>query len=218
MEILKVENISSGYGKKQVLYDVSFEVNEGEIVLLTGGNGSGKSTILKCIYGLLPLWNGEIYFEGEKITGLKTSDLIKKGLVYIPQKNNYFENLTVHENLEVSGSIYSKTEIKKKIENVYKNFNKLAELKKRTPFSLSGGERQLLAFGMALVHKPKLILFDEPLAGMDAKNREVIFDNILQLNEKQKITFFTIEHTKYFPDNFLNNEINLYLGKIIKTN
>ena len=214
--MLEVKNISSGYGKKQVLYDVSLEINEGEIVLLTGGNGSGKSTILKCIYGLLPLWNGEIYFEGEKITGFKTSDLIKKGLVYIPQKNNYFENLTVHENLEVSGSIYSKTELKKKIEYVFENFNKLAELKKRTPFSLSGGERQLLAFGMALIHKPKLILFDEPLAGTDKGNTKIILDEILKLNKKQNIEFLIIEHTKSLPEDFFNYEVHLSLGKISK--
>jgi branched-chain amino acid transport system ATP-binding protein len=215
--MLEVKNISSGYGKKQVLYDVSLQVKKGEVVLLTGGNGSGKSTILKCIYGLLPLWNGEIYFEGEKITGLKTSDLIKKGIVYIPQKNNYFENLTVQENLEVSGSIYSKTELKKKIKNVFENFNKLAELKKRTPFSLSGGERQLLAFGMALVHKPKLILFDEPLAGMDKGNTQIILDEILILNKKHNIEFLIIEHTKSLPEDFFNYEVNLLLGKISKT-
>ncbi len=213
--MLKVENISSGYGKKQVLYDFSFEVNKGEIVLLTGGNGTGKSTILKCIYGLLPLWNGEISFEWEKITGLKTSALIKKGLVYIPQKNNYFENLTVQENLEVSGSIYPQNKLKEKIENVFENFYKLAKLKKRTPFSLSGGERQLLAFGMALIHKPKLILFDEPMAGLDKRNTKIILEQILQLNKKQEITFLIIEHIKSFPDNFLNRNIHLTLGRII---
>ena len=106
--MLEVKNISSGYGKKQVLYDVSLKVEPGEVVLLTGGNGSGKSTLLKCIYNLLPLWSGEIFFEGTKISGLKPSDLIKKGIVYIPQKDYYFENLTVEENLQISGNTLSK--------------------------------------------------------------------------------------------------------------
>lgn len=215
--MLEVKNISSGYGKKQVLYDVSLQIKKGEVVLLTGGNGSGKSTLLKCIYNLLPCWSGQIFFEGEKINGLKPSDLVRKGIVYIPQKNNYFENLTVYENLEVSGSIYSKTELKKKIEYVFENFNKLAELKKRTPFSLSGGERQLLAFGIALVHKPKLILFDEPLAGLDKGNTQIILDEILTLNKKQNIEFLIIEHTKSLPEDFFNYEVQLTLGRISKT-
>ncbi len=81
--MLNIKNISSGYGKKQVLYDISLQVNKGEVVLLTGGNGSGKSTLLKCIYNLLPCWSGEIFFESKKISGLKPFDLIKKGIVYI---------------------------------------------------------------------------------------------------------------------------------------
>ncbi len=212
MELLKIKNLSSGYGKKQVLYDVSFEVNKGEIVLLTGGNGSGKSTILKCIYGLLPLWKGETYFEDEKISGVKTFELIKKGIVYIQQKNNYFENLTVQENLEVSGSVYSKTDLKKKINTVFENINKLAELKKRTPFSLSGGERQLLAFGMAIIHEPKLILFDEPFAGLDSQYTKLIMDEILKLKEKN-ISLLVVEHKKLLSD-FADRKFVLKLGRI----
>lgn len=191
--MLEVKNISAGYGKKQVLYDVSFNVNAGEIVLLTGGNGSGKSTILKCIYGLLPLWGGEIFFNGENLVGFKTSDMIKKGIVYIPQKNNYFENLTVQENLEVSGSIYSTTELKLKIDTVYTEIPKIFAQKKRTPFNLSGGERQLLAFGMALIHEPKLILFDEPTAGLSPNNIETILTLINTINNRNTMILL-IEH------------------------
>jgi branched-chain amino acid transport system ATP-binding protein len=94
--MLKVQNISTGYGKKQVLFDVSFEVKQGQIVLLAGSNGSGKSTLLKAIYGMLPQWNnGQIFFNEENITGKTTATLLKKGLLYIPQKNNLFEDLTV---------------------------------------------------------------------------------------------------------------------------
>lgn len=167
--MLEIKNISSGYGKKQVLYDVSLQVNKGEVVLLTGGNGSGKSTLLKCIYNLLPCWYGEIFFEGEKINGLKPSDLIRKGIVYIPQKDFYFENLTVEDNLQISGNILPKTELKEKIAEVFE-LTGLSNLRKRKPFDLSGGERKILAFGMGLIHKPKLLLFDEPFAGVDEKN------------------------------------------------
>ena len=102
--MLKVENISTGYGKKQVLFDVSFEVKRGEIVLLAGSNGSGKSTLLNAIYGILPQWNmGQIFFDGENITGKPTATLLKKGLLYISQKNNLFEDLTVEDNLQMAG-------------------------------------------------------------------------------------------------------------------
>ncbi len=173
--MLEIKNISSGYGKKQILYDVSLQINKGEVVLLTGGNGSGKTTLLKCIYNLLPLWSGEIWFEGERIDGLKPSELIKKGVVYIPQKDFCFENLTVEENLQISGNILKKNTLKKRIADVYA-LTELEKLKKRKPFHLSGGEKKLLAFGMGLIHKPKFLLFDEPFAGVDTKSTKMLFE------------------------------------------
>ena len=197
--MLEVKNISSGYGKKQVLYDVSLQVNKGEVVLLTGGNGSGKTTLLKCIYNLLPLWSGEVWFEGERIDGLKPSDLIRKGIVYIPQKDFYFENLTVEENLQISGNILPKNTLKERISEVYE-LTGLEKLKKRKPFNLSGGEKKLLAFGMALIHKPKVILFDEPLAGLSGENTEKIL-NLLYKQKTSGIGILVIEHSnKIFPD------------------
>lgn len=211
--MLAVKNISTGYGKKQVLFDISFEVKQGEIVLLTGGNGSGKSTILKCIYGLLPLWSGEIHFNGENLAGFKTSNMIKKGIVYIPQKNNYFENLTVQENLEVSSSIYSKNVLREKIDTVYTEIPKLFAQKRRTPFSLSGGERQLLAFGMALIHEPKLIIFDEPIAGVSPKNYKYILSQMQGLNAKGK-SILVVEHKVTNINTIVDNIFRIKLGKI----
>lgn len=166
--MLKINNISSGYGKKQVLFDVSMTVEPSEVVLLTGGNGSGKSTLLKCIYNLLPIWEGNIEFDGKDTGNKKPSDLIHKGIVYIPQKDFYFENLTVLENLQISGNMFPKQQLKERIEEVFE-LTGLSKFKKRKPFDLSGGERKILAFGMGLIHKPKLLLFDEPFAGVDAK-------------------------------------------------
>ncbi len=120
----------------------------------------------------------------------------------------------MQENLEVSGSIYSNTVLKKKIDVVFENLFKLSKLKKRIPFSLSGGERQLLAFAMGLIHKPKLILFDEPIAGLDSKNKDTILKSILKLNKELKITFLIVEHLKGFPDTFFNRHIHITLGKI----
>ncbi|MFM7855845.1 MAG: ATP-binding cassette domain-containing protein, partial [Flammeovirgaceae bacterium] len=147
--MLKVENISSGYGKKQVLFDVSLEVKQGEIVLLVGSNGSGKSTLLKAIYGIVDIWEGSIQFENklfhEASSQLKTqtSNLIKQGLMYIPQKNNLFEDLTVKENLQMAGLILTRSQLKQRMENALSVVSSLQQHLYRTPQKLSGGERQL---------------------------------------------------------------------------
>lgn len=210
--MLEIKNISSGYGKKQVLYDVSLQVNKGEVVLLTGGNGSGKSTLLKCIYNLLPCWTGEIFFEGEQINGLKPSDLIQMGIVYIPQKDFYFENLTVEENLEISGHTLPKAELKDRIEEVYE-LTDLSRFKKRKPFDLSGGERKILAFGMGLIHKPKLLLFDEPFAGVDKKNTVTLLKLFNETIIKPDIGLIIVEH-KDDARQLFTRKIKMELGEI----
>ncbi len=211
--MLKINNISSGYGKKQVLFDVSMFVEPGEVVLLTGGNGSGKSTLLKCIYNLLPLWSGSIEFEGLDTSNRKPSDLIHKGIVYIPQKDFYFENLSVFENLQISGNMLPKQVLKGKIDEVFE-LTGLSKYRKRKPFSLSGGERKILAFGMALIHNPKLLLFDEPFAGIDAKNSETInklFDEVIISPENSVII---VEH-KDDAKQLYTRKVKMELGKII---
>jgi ABC-type branched-subunit amino acid transport system ATPase component len=209
--MLEVKNISSGYGKKQVLYDISLEVKAGEVVLLTGGNGSGKSTLLKCIYNLIPCWSGDIFLGGEKINRLKPFDLIKKGILYIPQKDYYFENLTVLENLQISGNMLQKQLLKMRVDEVLE-FTGLSKFRKRKPFDLSGGERKILAFGMGLIHKPKLLLFDEPFAGIDKKNSKVM----KKLFEEEIISpdnsVIIVEHKD--AQQLFTREIKMELGKI----
>ena len=212
--MLEVKNISSGYGKKQVLYDVSLKANKGEVVLLTGGNGSGKSTLLKCIYNLLPCWSGEIFFESEKINGLKPSDLIKRGIVYIPQKDFYFENLTVEENLQISGNTLPKKELKERITKVFE-LTGLTKYSKRKPFDLSGGERKILAFGMGLIHNPKLLLFDEPFAGVDAKNTATLLQLFKETIINPDNGVIIVEH-KDDARQLFTRKIKMELGNILK--
>jgi len=213
--MLKVEHITTGYGKKQVLTDVFFEVNKGDVVLLSGGNGSGKSTVLKTIYGLLKPWpntpEGKILFEGKAITALPASAMIRLGIVYMPQKKNVFEDFTVEENLSVSAGIYTKAEVQERINKVFEALPKLKNMRKRTPFKMSGGERQLLAFGNALVHSPKLVLLDEPFAGVDVDNSEKLSMCINDLKNKG-VTFVIVEHKKQLLGDILNKEIKLELG------
>jgi len=213
--MLKVEHITTGYGKKQVLTNVSFSVEKNDVVLLSGGNGSGKSTVLKTIYGLLKPWTpeGKIIFEGKEITSMPVSEMIRHGIVYMPQKKNVFEDFTVEENLLVSASIYPKKEAAKRTEQVFEILPILKTLKKRTPFHLSGGEKQLLAFGNVLVHSPKLVMLDEPFAGVDTSNTEILKDCISGLH-KNNVTFIIVEHKKQLMKDIINKEIELELGSI----
>jgi len=213
--MLKVEHITTGYGKKQVLTDISFSVEQGDIVLLSGGNGSGKSTVLKSIYGLLKPWTpeGKIIFEEKEITALPVSTMIRRGIVYMPQKKNVFEDFTVEENLLVSAGNYPKTEAKERTDKVFEILPILKTIRKRTPFHLSGGEKQLLAFGNVLVHSPKLILLDEPFAGMDDNNSGILKNCIQDLNKKN-VTFVVVEHKKQLMKDVVNKEIELELGMI----
>jgi branched-chain amino acid transport system ATP-binding protein len=215
MTILKVENLSTGYGKKQVLFNVSFEVNKGDIVLVAGSNGSGKSTLLKAIYGMLPQWeDGKVIFDGENITGKPTADLLKKGLLYIPQKNNLFEDLTVKENLEMAGLTLDRRLLKERIDNVLSMFVMLTSYLNRIPMTLSGGERQLLTLAMATVHQPKMILIDEPLTGLSPQNIEFIAENLKRLNEQVAVSLLVLEHRIKECLGIANTMIGMKFGKV----
>lgn len=212
--MLKVENISTGYGKKQVLFDVSFEVSKGEIVLLAGSNGSGKSTLLKAIYGILPQWNsGQIFFDGENITGKPTATLLKKGLLYIPQKNNLFEDLTVKENLGMAGLTLDQKLLQQRIENALSIFTTLVPQLNRTPMKLSGGEKTLLTLAMATLHQPKMILVDEPFTGLSPQNITFVVENLNALNQENGITLLIVEHRVKECLRVANRVIGLKLGK-----
>ncbi len=214
--LLKIENMNAGYGKKQVLFDVSLEVNSGELVLLTGGNGSGKSTLLKSIYGLLndgSFKKGKVTFAGKDIASTPSYSLIKEGLVYVPQKNNTFENLTVKETLEVAANILPNAIKKDRIKEVFGYLPQLAALESRTPFSMSGGEKQILALGMALLHKPKMILLDEPGTGLSSVSFKRKIEILTTLNING-ITFLIVEHRTREFEGLVDRAYHLTLGNL----
>jgi len=171
--ILTVRNLSTGYGKKQVLFNVSLDVMPGEILLITGGNGSGKSTLLKAIYGLLPAWNAdaEIIFhpnpDGPALSTQPATLNLSKGLAYLPQKNAVFDDLTVEDNLRLAGhTLRDGKEFAARRQGVLATLPVLTPLLRRRPEKMSGGERQMTALAMVLLHRPKLLLLDEPTAGL----------------------------------------------------
>lgn len=213
---MSVEHIDSGYGKKQVLFDVSFEMQKGETTLIIGSNGSGKSTLLKVIYGLLMPWNSEakISFNNKDITNCKPAQLIKKGMVYIPQQNELFEDLTVNENIEIAGmQTVEKKELKNRIEGVLEQLPVLKDLTKRECSRLSGGERKQVSMAMALINKPELIIFDEPLAGVSPKNlKDIIFQ--LEKLKNIGISILIVEHRVKSVFDIADKVIGLKLGKV----
>ncbi len=216
MSILSVEHINTGYEKKQVLFDINFNLQQGECLLIVGSNGSGKSTLFKAIYRSLDLWdkNGKIFFNEEDITKLSTHQLIKKGIVYIPQKDELFEDLTVLENLELSIlHLNDKNETKKRIGTVLKQVSTLKQKLNQGINSLSGGERKLLSLAIALVNKPKVLLFDEPLAGLSGENIDSL---IVYLNEikEQGTTLVLVEHRIKELFSLADRVIGLKLGEL----
>lgn len=216
MTLLKIEHIDSGYGKKQVLFDISFNLHKGETAILIGANGSGKSTLLKTVYGLLRPWNnmGKIWFKDEEINKSKTSHLIKKGMIYIPQLNELFDDLTVNENLALS-CIHTvhKNRLKARIDEVLEQIPTLKSLVKQECYRLSGGERKQLSFAMALTNRPELIMFDEPLSGTSPNNTEDIIRLLISLKKKD-ISLLVVEHRIRNVFELADKVIGLKLGRL----
>ncbi len=183
MSLLSVQNVVSGYGEMEILHGVSIEVHEGEIVTIIGPNGAGKSTLMKTVFGLIPTWEGKILFAGEEITRLPPERIVRRGLCYVPQEHNVFPSLTVNENLEM-GAYLRNDDYRARMEMVYELFPDIAERRNTKAGKLSGGMRQMVALGRALMLEPRMLLLDEPSAGLAPLVVEMIFDRIRAINEQ----------------------------------
>jgi len=188
MELLRVEDLVSGYGKIEVLKKVSITVNEGEIVCVLGANGAGKTTLINTISGLVPVRSGKILFMGKDITHMPPHKRVELGLVQVPEGRKIFPKLTVLENLEIGAFTVNSTELKKKnLEWIYSLFPILYERRNQKAGTLSGGEQQMLAIGRALMSNPKLLMLDEPSMGLAVKMMSLIFDVIKEISKKVSI-------------------------------
>ena len=193
MSMLKVENLSVHYGMIQAVHDVSFEVNEGEVVSLIGANGAGKTTILRTLSGLVRPSAGKIQFLGKEIQKMPAQKIVAGGLSQVPEGRHVFPGLTVMENLEMGAFLKkNREENQANLKKVFSRFPRLEERKNQDAATLSGGEQQMLAMGRALMSTPKLLLLDEPSMGLAPIFIQEIFD-IIQDIQKQGTTVLLIE-------------------------
>lgn len=182
--VLSVHDIVAGYGDVAIVHEVSLHVHERETIAVVGPNGSGKSTLIKSLLGFARLFSGQVRYQGQDITGITSDRAVKLGVGYVPQTNNVFPNLSVHENLEMGAYIRDdRSSIKNDIAGVYGIFPELAARRKAWAGTLSGGERQMLAIARALMASPKVLLLDEPLASVSPKGVSAILSRIDMVRE-----------------------------------
>ncbi|NBB69284.1 MAG: ATP-binding cassette domain-containing protein [Alphaproteobacteria bacterium] len=175
MSLLELDRVTGGYGEADILHGVSLAVASDEIVAIVGPNGAGKSTAMKAVFGLVDVRDGHVWFEGEALEGRRTVDIVKRGICFVPQTENVFPTLTVEENLEM-GAFLRPGDLDEPKRKVFELFPPLAERRKQPAGTLSGGQRQMVAMGRALMLDPKLLLLDEPTAGLSPKFIGQIFD------------------------------------------
>jgi len=183
MIILQAENITAGYTREvNILYEVGIRLKSGQIVSVIGPNGAGKSTLLKTIFGILKPTNGKISLKDEDITGLKPDKVANKGISYVPQVDNVFPSLTIQENLEM-GAFIRNDDYSQRLNEIYELFPILGDRRKQKAGQLSGGQRQMVAMGRALMVDPQVLLLDEPSAGLSPKLVDMIFEKIRDINK-----------------------------------
>jgi branched-chain amino acid transport system ATP-binding protein len=193
--LLELKDMHVRYGVIEAVRGINLSVNEGEVVALIGGNGAGKTTTLRSISMVHPPAQGQVFFRGEDITGLKSHDVVSKGIVQVPEGRHIFPNMSVSENLEM-GSFQrrkvTKQDLNADLEHVFELFPRVKERRKQLGGTLSGGEQQMLAIGRALMAKPKLLMLDEPSMGLAPQVVERVFEVIAAVN-KEGIPVLLIE-------------------------
>ena len=191
--MLSIRGVKTGYGRVRILDGIDLDVPDGAIIALLGGNGTGKSTLLKAISGLLPVWEGEITFAGKRIDNLKPNKIVRRGLVQVTQGKESYPGMTVEENLMLGA--YSRSDrkgVKEDLEMVYDFFPRLKERRKQLSGTLSGGEVQMLVLGRGLMAKPKMIMLDEPSSALAPKVVLEIFSFIHRIS-RMGMTILVVE-------------------------
>jgi branched-chain amino acid transport system ATP-binding protein len=191
--LLQVSAVSAGYGKLQILNDISIDARPNQVTVIVGPNGSGKSTLLRTIAGLTHVYQGEITLDARRITGLSPHQIARLGVAYLPQTESTFTNLTVAENLKMAGYTVKGEDFLQRLEEALVMFPKLSEYMGTRVSKLSGGERQMVAMTMALVRKPSVIMFDEPTANLAPIIATQVLDTISRLSKDSDLTVLLVE-------------------------
>ena len=195
MSLLKIDSLSAGYGDLQVLTDIDMRVGRGEYVTIVGPNGAGKSTVMKSVFGLTNRMDGAVTFGETEITAMDPEEIIHEGVGYVPQTNNVFAPLSVHENLEIGAYILDAVP-DRTIESVYDRFPILRERASQKAGTLSGGQQQMLAMGRALMLDPELLLLDEPSAGLAPDLVDDMFERIDRIVESGTAVLMVEQNAK----------------------
>jgi len=181
---LEIKNLRAGYGRVEIIHDVSLEVGDKDIVAIIGPNGSGKSTLLKSVVGLTNIFSGSVRLDGEELVGRSTEDIARAGVAFIPQADNVFTNLTCDENLELGAyRITDRKLLASRIAEMYNVFHEIERFREKRAGLLSGGERQMLAIARALIAKPKVLMLDEPTANLSPKAALTVAQRLLEIKE-----------------------------------
>ena len=214
--MLKITDMNVYYSHIHAIKDISFHVNEGEIVTLIGANGAGKSTILKTISGLLRSKTGSITFKDETIGNIASHIIVKRGLAHVPEGRRVFAQMSVQENLEMGHYTQRSGTMNKQIERVFERFPRLLERRRQTAGTLSGGEQQMLAMGRAMMSHPKLLMLDEPSMGLAPLLVAQIFEIIRELNEAGT-TILLVEQNAHMALKVADRGYVLETGRIVLT-
>jgi len=213
--LLEIENLNAGYGRLHVLFDINTKIKDKEITVLVGPNGSGKSTLLKTVMGITQIYSGRITFNGNDIAGLPPHAVTRLGIAYLPQVGNVFANLKVWENLLMAGYILNKSERKERVDEVLEAFPILKNYLDKKAGMLSGGERQMLAMAMALMRRPRIMLFDEPTASLAPKIAYEVLDKIVNLRDEHGMTLVIAEQNARRALERGDQAILLVSGKVV---
>lgn len=214
-EMLIVDKLVAGYGKKQVLFGLDLEVDKGRITALIGPNGSGKSTALKAIFSLIPVWQGSVTWNGNSITNRKTRENVKEGIAFAPQGNQVFDEMTVLENLKIGGLQLSEKKFQSEINKIWFLFPELEQRQQQNSGKLSGGEKQMLSLGRALINSPDLLLMDEPSLGLSPKLVHFIMGHIYKINQELGVTILIVEQKVRKVLEIADRVYSVKLGKIV---
>jgi len=214
MTLLDAKDLAGGYGPVRVLHGLDFEVAEGEVAVMLGANGAGKTTAIRAICGMLPV-KGQVLFGGADITKRKTADIVRLGMAHVPQGRGTFPDLTVEENLRIGAYTRRDRQVTEDVDRWYDLFPRLGERRTQRAGSMSGGEQQMLAIARALMSRPRLLLLDEPSLGLAPLITQEVFKRLGKINAEQGMTMLIVEQNANLALDIAQHAYVLETGRIV---